>query len=106
MKDIILTIDGKQVKGKEGDTVLEVCQTNNIDVPTLCHLKGLTDVGACRLCVVEIERERRPVPACTYPAREGLVIQTHNEKLEKDPRQILELLFTERNHLCAQCVAS
>jgi len=106
MKEITLTIDGKQVKGKEGDTVLEVCEANNINVPTLCHSKGLTDVGACRMCVVEIERERRPVPACTYPAREGLVIQTQNEKLEKYRRLVLELMFTERNHLCAQCVAT
>ena len=106
MKEITLTINGKQVKGKEGDTVLEICQANGIDLPTLCHYKGLSDVGACRLCVVEIERERRPVPACTYPARDGLVIQTHNEKLEKYRRLILELLFTERNHLCAQCVSS
>jgi len=106
MKEITLTINGKQVKGKEGDTVLEVCEANNIYVPTLCHLKGLADVGACRMCVVDIERERRPVPACTYPARDGLVVQTHNEKLEKYRRLILELMFTERNHLCAQCVAS
>jgi formate dehydrogenase major subunit len=106
MKEITLTIDGKQVKGKEGNTVLEVCQANNIDVPTLCHSKGLTDVGACRMCVVDIERERRPVPACTYPAREGLVVQTQNEKLDKYRRLVLELMFTERNHLCAQCVAS
>jgi formate dehydrogenase major subunit len=106
MKEITLTINGKQVKGKEGDTVLDICQANSIDVPTLCHYKGLSDVGACRLCVVDIERERRPVPACTYPARDGLVIQTHNEKLEKYRRLVLELLFTERNHLCAQCVAS
>ncbi len=106
MKEITLTINGKQVKGKEGDTVLDICQANAIDVPTLCHYKGLSDIGACRMCVVEIEKERRPVPACTYPARDGLVIQTHNEKLEKYRRLVLELLFTERNHLCAQCVAS
>jgi formate dehydrogenase major subunit len=106
MKEITLTINGKQVKGKDGDTVLDICQANGIDLPTLCHYKGISDVGACRLCVVEIERERRPVPACTYPARDGLVVQTHNEKLEKYRRLILELLFTERNHLCAQCVAS
>ena len=68
MKEITLTVNGKQVKGKEGDTVLEVCEANNIHIPTLCHLKGLTDVGACRMCVVDIEKERRPVPACTYPA--------------------------------------
>jgi formate dehydrogenase major subunit len=106
MKEITLTINGKKVQGREGNTVLEVCEANDIYVPTLCHLKGLTDLGACRMCVVDIEKERRPVPACTYPAREGLVVQTHNEKLEKYRRLILELMFTERNHLCAQCVAS
>jgi len=106
MSKITLTINDKQVVGQEGDTVLDVCKKNGIDVPTLCHFKGLTDVGACRLCVVEIEKERRPVPSCTYPARDGLVVRTHTEKLEKNRRQILELMFAERNHLCPYCVAS
>ena len=106
MGEITLTINGKQVKGKEGDTVLEVCQANGIDVPTLCHLDGLSDVGACRMCVVEIEKERRPVPACTYPARDGLVVETNTERLERYRRQILELIFTEHNHFCMFCEAS
>lgn len=106
MKEITLTINDKEVKGKEGDTVLDVCRANDIYLPTLCHLEGLTDVGACRMCVVEIEKERRPIPACTYPARDGLVVRTHTEKLEKYRRQILELLFTERNHFCFFCAAS
>ncbi len=106
MGEITLTINGRQVKGKEGDTVLEVCQANGIDVPTLCHLDGLSDVGACRMCVVEIEKERRPVPACTYPARDGLVVETSTERLERYRRQILELIFTEHNHFCMFCEAS
>jgi len=106
MNEITLTVNGKQVKGKAGDTVLEVCKANGIDVPTLCHLDGLSDVGACRMCVVEIEKERRPVPSCTYPAREGLVVQTNTEKLEKYRRQILELIFTEHNHFCMFCEKS
>ncbi len=106
MNEITLTINGKKVKGKAGDTVLEVCKANGIDVPTLCHLDGLSDVGACRMCVVEIEKERRPVPSCTYPAREGLVVQTHTEKLERYRRQILELIFTEHNHFCMFCEKS
>lgn len=106
MGEITLTINGRQVKGKEGDTVLEVCQANGIDVPTLCHLDGLSDVGACRMCVVEIEKERRPVPACTYPARDGLVVETNTERLERYRRQILELIFTEHNHFCMFCEAS
>ena len=106
MKEISLTINGKEVKGKEGDTILEICQANGIDVPTLCHLEGLSDVGACRMCVVEIERERRPVPSCTYPARDGLVVKTSTEQLEKYRRQILELILTERNHFCMFCERS
>jgi len=106
MSEITLTINDKQVKGKQGDTVLEICQANGIDVPTLCHLDGLSDVGACRMCVVEIERERRPVPSCTYPARDGLVVKTNTEQLEKYRRQILELIFTERNHFCMFCEQS
>ncbi len=106
MKEITLTINGKQVKGKEGETVLEICQANSIDLPTLCHLQELSDVGACRMCVVEIEKERRPVPACTYPAREGLVVLTATPRLEKYRRQLLELIFTEHNHFCMFCEAS
>jgi len=106
MKKITLTINDKEVKGNEGDTVLEICQANGIDVPTLCHFEGLSDVGACRMCVVEIEGERRPVPSCTYPAREGLVVKTHTEQLENYRRQILELIFTERNHFCMFCEQS
>jgi NADH dehydrogenase/NADH:ubiquinone oxidoreductase subunit G len=106
MSEITLTVNGKKVKGEKGNTVLEVCQANGIDVPTLCHLAGLSDVGACRMCVVEIEKERRPVPSCTYPARDGLVVQTNTERLEKYRRQILELIFTEHNHFCMFCEAS
>ncbi len=106
MNEITLTINGRQVKGKKGDTVLEICQANGIDVPTLCHLDGLSDVGACRMCVVEIEKERRPVPACTYPARDGLVVKTDTERLERYRRQILELIFTEHNHFCMFCEQS
>jgi formate dehydrogenase major subunit len=106
MSEITLTIDGKQVKGKQGDTVLEVCKANGIDVPTLCAYKGVSNPGACRLCLVTVEKERREVPACTYIARDGIVVTTRTEKLDKYRRLILELLFTERNHLCAYCVAS
>lgn len=106
MAEITLTINGKQVRGGEGLTILEICRANGIDLPTLCHYDGLADVAACRLCLVEIDGERRPMPACTYPARDGLVVQTHTERLEKYRRLILELMFTEKNHLCAQCVAS
>jgi len=106
MKQIALTIDGKQCRGREGETVLQVCQANGIDLPTLCHLEGLTNVGACRMCVVEIEGERRINPACTFPARDGLVVRTQTEKLDKYRRLMLELIFTEKNHFCMYCESS
>ncbi|MBN1189657.1 MAG: molybdopterin-dependent oxidoreductase [Dehalococcoidales bacterium] len=106
MQEIILTINGIKVKGSQGDSVLDVCKRNGIDVPTLCHLPGVTDIAACRICVVEIEGERRVTPSCTYPARDGLVVRTDTEKLEKYRRQVLELLFTERNHFCMFCEQS
>ncbi|UCG82883.1 MAG: molybdopterin-dependent oxidoreductase [Dehalococcoidia bacterium] len=103
---ITLTINDKQVEGTEGDTILDICRANNIYVPTLCYLEGFSNVGACRLCVVEIEGERRINPACTYPARNGLVVRTKTDALEKYRRLILELIFTERNHFCFFCEAS
>ncbi len=105
-KAITLTVNGRRVKGVPGDSVLDVCRANDIDVPTLCHLDGLTDVGGCRMCLVEIDKERRPVPSCAYPAREGLVVRTHTERLERHRRLILELLFAERSHFCMFCEKS
>jgi formate dehydrogenase major subunit len=106
MQEITLTINGTKVKGFQGETVLEICKRNDIDVPTLCHLSGISDVGACRMCVVEIDGERRVTPSCTYPARDRLVVRTNTEKLEKYRRQVLELLFAERNHFCMFCEQS
>ncbi|MEM2882274.1 MAG: 2Fe-2S iron-sulfur cluster-binding protein [Candidatus Bathyarchaeia archaeon] len=106
MKEIHLKIDGREVKGKEGDTVLDVCLANGIEVPTLCNLKCLTPVGACRLCVIEIEGEKKLNTACTYPAREGLVVRTDTEALNKYRRRMLEFLFAERNHYCMFCEKS
>jgi formate dehydrogenase major subunit len=91
---------------KENETVLDACLANGIDVPRLCACPGLSNVGACRMCVVEIKGERKPVPSCTYPVRNGLVVKTDTERLEKYRLQILELLFTERNHFCMFCEAS
>jgi formate dehydrogenase major subunit len=106
MAEITLTINDKTVKGMQGDTVLEVCKRNGIYVPTLCHMDGLSESAACRLCIVDIEGEKRVTPSCTYPARAGLVVKTHTPKIEKYRRQILELLFTERNHFCMFCEQS
>lgn len=101
-----LTIDGRELSARAGQTILEVMRENNLFLPTLCHLDGLTDVGACRLCVVEIAGSNRLMPACVATVEEGMVITSSSERLNRHRRTILELLFAERNHVCSVCVAN
>lgn len=101
-----LQIDGKMVTGPEGDTVFTVAWENGIHIPRLCHIGGLTDVGACRLCLVEIEGQRRLQASCLTPVQEGMVVRTDTPKLRAQRKLIVELLMAERNHVCAVCVAN
>jgi bidirectional [NiFe] hydrogenase diaphorase subunit len=101
-----LTIDGAAVAGSEGQTVLDVATENGIDIPSLCHLDGITDRGACRLCVVEIAGSNKLAPACTTQITEGMEVTAHSDRLLEYRREITELLFVERNHVCSVCVAN
>ena len=101
-----LTIDGRQVTAPEGGSVLDACKEAGIPLPTLCHLDGLPDLGACRLCLVELAGSNRLFPACTTQAAEGMEVRTDTERLQRYRRLTLELLFAERNHACAVCVAN
>ena len=101
-----LIIDGKNVSARAGQTILEVARENGIEIPTLCHLDGLSDVGACRLCVVEVKGSPKLFPACVTSVFEGMEVSTQSERLQKHRRTILELLFTERNHICSVCVSN
>ena len=101
-----LTIDGKEVSAEEGATILEVATDAGIKIPTLCHLDGVYDVGACRLCLVEVAGIAKLLPACTTKISEGMDVKTDSERLRKYRRMTLELLFAERNHVCAVCVAN
>ena len=95
MKAIQLEIDGKKVYAKEGSTILEAARQNNIYIPTLCHHNELTSSGVCRLCMVEITKNKRTklVASCVYPVQEDLVIKTNSEKIEKIRKMIVELLW-------------
>ena len=99
-------IDGEVVAATPGQTILEVARANNAYIPALCYMEGLTAVGACRLCVVEIEGVGKLQPACTTPVAEGLSVITSTPQLESYRKMVLELLFAERNHVCAVCVSS
>lgn len=100
-----LTIDDRLVSAREGETILEAARDAGIAIPTLCHLDGLTDVAACRLCLVEVGDRGRPQPACVTRVAEDMVVRTDTERLRHYRRTIVELLFAERNHVCSVCVA-
>jgi bidirectional [NiFe] hydrogenase diaphorase subunit len=106
MAAITLTIDDKQVSAESSQSVLSIAQEQGIAIPTLCHLEGVYDVGACRLCLVEVAGVNKLLPACTTRASEGMVVRTDTERLRKYRKMTLELLFAERNHVCAICVAN
>jgi bidirectional [NiFe] hydrogenase diaphorase subunit len=101
-----LTIDGKPISADEGETILQAATEAGLKIPTLCHLEGVYDVGACRLCLVEVKGTPKLLPACTVKVAEGMEVFTDTERLRKYRRMTLELLFAERNHVCAVCVAN
>jgi len=103
---VTLTIDGQMVSAYNEATVLEAARENGIRIPTLCNLDGLSAVGACRLCLVEVAGQNRLAPACVTKVQEGMEVHTSSERIAKYRRMTLELLFAERNHICAICVSN
>jgi bidirectional [NiFe] hydrogenase diaphorase subunit len=101
-----LLINGDDVSARADQTILDAARENDIAIPTLCHLDGLSEVGACRLCLVELKGSNRLQPACVTLVEEGMEVTTHSPRLEKYRRMILELLFAERNHVCSVCVSN
>ena len=86
-----LTIDGKLVSAREDETLLDAAREAGIPIPTLCHLDGLSEAGACRLCLVEVGG--RLQPACVTRVREGMEVRTDSDRLRAYRRMIVELLF-------------
>lgn len=101
-----LTINGQAVKAPAGSTVLEAARAAGIDIPTLCDHPALSSIGACRLCLVEVERQRALQTACTFPVAEGMVVHTESPRCVEARKFILQLLFSERNHYCMYCQMS
>ncbi len=101
-----LRIDGHDLAVAHGSTVLAAAREAGIPIPTLCQREGLTAVGACRLCVVEIEGMERPLAACVTAVAEGIQVHTSSPRLREIRRTVVEMVFTEGNHVCAVCVAN
>ena len=103
---LTLTIDNRPVSGRAGETILQVAADHGIRIPTLCHLEGLSGLGSCRLCLVEVAGGGKLLPACATPIREDMEVLTRSERLDRHRRRIIELLLAERNHVCAVCMAN
>jgi len=101
-----LQIDGQMVTGVEGDAIFKVAWEHGIHIPRLCHVGGLSDVGACRLCLVEVEGQKNLQASCLTPVEEGMVVRTDTPRLQAHRKLIVELLLAERNHVCSVCVAN
>jgi len=105
-KTITLKIAGVEYPSIEGCTILDVARANDIFIPTLCSFKGLSSVGACRLCMVEVRGVPRLLPACATSIAEGMEVTIDSPKVTKYRKMIIELLLAERNHVCAVCVSN
>ncbi|MDQ1292488.1 MAG: bidirectional [NiFe] hydrogenase diaphorase subunit [Actinomycetota bacterium] len=101
-----LSLDGRRLNAREGQTVLQVAREHGVPIPTLCFLEGLSTWGSCRICMVEVGPQRVLRPACATPVVEDMEIRTESPRLRAHRRMILEMLFAEGNHVCAVCVAN
>lgn len=106
MSNVSLSINGIQYEVPSNLTVLEAARTVGIDIPTLCFLKDINEVGACRVCVVEVEGARALQASCVLPVREGMVVNTNNTRVRKARKNTVELLLANHNRECTTCVRS
>jgi NADPH-dependent glutamate synthase beta subunit-like oxidoreductase/formate hydrogenlyase subunit 6/NADH:ubiquinone oxidoreductase subunit I len=97
---IRVEVDGRLVEGREGQTILEVCRDNGIEIPTLCYEPKLPGFGACRMCVVEVEGEEHPPISCSRTAEEGMKVATQTEAVRRLRATNLELIFSDHNAYC------
>ena len=101
-----LTIDNQLVEVREGTTILDAALQAGIPIPNLCYMKGLNEIGACRICCVEIEGINKLIPACNNKVEDGMVIYTNTPKVREARRTNIELILSQHDCHCATCVRS
>lgn len=97
----LMVINGNELPFEAGETILDVARRGHIDIPTLCHLKGATPTGACRICVVDVQGARTLLPACSSPAAPNMVVRTETPEVVAARREILRFMLASGNHNCA-----
>ncbi len=105
-KTIHLTIDSIPVEAEEGMTILETARKVNIDIPTLCFLKGINEFGDCRMCIVEVEGRKGFATSCIQKIEEGMVVRTHTLEVMAARRMVLDLILSNHNKDCLTCIRS
>ena len=103
---VTLTIDNRTVTVPEGTTILEAARSVRLDIPTLCYLKDINEIGACRICMVEVEGEQRLVAACDTQVAEGIVVHTNSPRVREARRVNLRLLLAQHDIRCPKCTRS
>lgn len=101
-----LTINGRALSVPEGTTILDAARQLHIGIPHLCYLKGLNEIGACRVCVVEVEGRDRLVSSCNTAVAEGMVVRTNSQQVRQARRINVELILSQHDARCAECVRS
>ena len=99
-------IDGKQISVKENTTIMEAAAQNGIPIPKLCYLKGINEIAACRVCVVELEGKEKLITSCNNVAEEGMVIYTNSPKVRRHRRTNVELILSQHDCQCVSCARS
>jgi predicted molibdopterin-dependent oxidoreductase YjgC len=102
-KKVTITIDGREVSANPGQTILECARNIGIFIPTLCYYQNTTNVGACRVCVVEVENARSLVASCCMPISPGMVVRTNTPAVRAAQKMIIELLWSSGDHNCLTC---
>ena len=98
-----LTINGRKVEVPEGTTILEAAKKANIDIPTLCFLKDINEIGDCRMCVVEVEGRRGFATSCIQKVEEGMVVKTNTPAVIEARRIVLDLILSNHDRECLTC---
>lgn len=98
-----ITLNGKTIEAREGETILSAARRMGLDIPTLCHMEGLAPTGTCRVCVVEDRKTGRLIPSCSFPVSEGMDIATHSNQAVAARKTIIELLLASHPDDCLYC---
>ena len=103
---ISITINGKKCEVSEGRTILQAAAENGIHIPKLCYMEGVSDIGMCRICMVEAEGYNQMLAACRTKVKEGMVINTESERLTAYRKEMLEMILANHNQDCMSCPAN